>query len=70
MTKLTRDTALSEIFHQYIMPIMSKRIMHMVTRMMVAEMKSKVRRQVTANTETTEMPKLIQVSSHMVRYCS
>lgn len=70
ITKLTSETALREILHQYMKPSMSVMIMLMVARIMSEEARSNVKKRVTMKTEAREMPKLIPVSSHMVRYCS
>lgn len=70
ITRLTSETALREMSHQYMRPIMSAMIMLMVTRMMNDEVRLKVKSNVTANTEAREMVRLTPVSAHMVRYCS
>ena len=71
ITRFTRDTALRDMFHQYIKPRRFVTIITIVMMTTIAEhMSNPMRKNVTTKMAATERLKLPRVSCHIVRYCS
>ena len=71
ITRLTRDTALRVMCHQYIRPHRFTMIRMMISRLITLDTRSKpMRMKVTMKMAAREMPSDLRVSCHMVRYCS
>ena len=71
MTRLTRETALRVICHQYMRPPRLRMIKMITRRLMHEETRSKpIRTKVTMKMAAREMARDWRVSLHIVRYCS
>ena len=71
ITKLTRDTALSEIFQIYISPMRLIIIIVMVHNTTNEDAKSRPDKiMLTKNTVIRDTPSDLETSVHMVKYCS
>lgn len=70
-TKLTRDMALTVIFHQYNIPAILTRT-EVITRMMINDemMFMPVRKKDTRKTAKSDRPRERNASCSMTRYCS
>lgn len=70
-TRLTKDTAFNDIFHQYIKPIRLTTMVKTVNATIAAECISRPRsKNVATNTAAIDKERLLKVSGHIVKYCS
>ena len=71
MTRFTRETALREMFHQYMRPPRSIKIMTIVMRTTMEEATSRPDMMtLTMKTVPREIANDFNVSCHIVKYCS